>query len=101
PQREPRPAGVAGLRLRLRHRAHRDAAPRLARPAHVLGERPESPGAVLVAASATSAVVCRLQSSAILRPRTRSYAPRTSESCVLASLAFRAAANDCCRGGDH
>src|SRR5581483_5314061 len=48
PQREPRPCRVAGLRVRLRHRAHRHAAPRPPRPAPVLGERPARPGAVLM-----------------------------------------------------
>ena len=39
---------VAGLRVRVRHRAHRDAAARPARPARVLGERPPRAGAVLM-----------------------------------------------------
>ena len=46
PQRRPRPRRVAGVRVRLRHRAHRDAPPRPARPARVLGERPARAGAV-------------------------------------------------------
>ena len=41
------PDGVAGLRVRLRDRAHRHAPPRPARPARVLGERPARSGAVL------------------------------------------------------
>src|SRR5581483_3578384 len=47
PQRRPRSRRVAGLRVRLRDRAHRDAPPRHSRPAHVLGERPARAGAVL------------------------------------------------------
>src|SRR3954454_7272783 len=39
---------MAGGRVRVRHRAHRDAPPRPAGPARVLGERPPRPGAVLM-----------------------------------------------------
>src|SRR4051794_32730870 len=41
-----RPGEGAGLRVRHGHRARRVPAPRLARPAHVLRERPAAPGAV-------------------------------------------------------
>src|SRR3954454_18534575 len=39
---------MAGVRVRVRHRAHRDAPARPAGPARVLGERPPRPGAVLM-----------------------------------------------------
>src|SRR5439155_17472499 len=48
PKRRPRPGRVAGLRLRVRDRAHRHAPARPAGPAGVLGERPPRPGAVLM-----------------------------------------------------
>ena len=88
PQRRPRPGRVAGLRVRLRDRAHRHAPARPARPARVLGERhPRSwsssdEGPRLAGCASTSSSTCRSRSS---RAGSSSRAARSTASCAAAS----------------